>query len=105
MPNPEGGIAHASVTIHGAVIELADETEHWAAMPASLHVYVQDTDATFAKAIKAGAVSKMDPADQFYGERSGTVKDSWGNLWHIATLKEELSDAEMHKRADEVRGT
>ncbi|HSI85007.1 MAG: VOC family protein [Candidatus Methylacidiphilales bacterium] len=99
MRMPDGGIAHASVTLNGAVIELSDANPNWPAIPASLHVYVPDTDATFKKALDAGATILMEPTDQFYGERSGSVKDSWGNQWHIATMQEELSNEEMVKRA------
>jgi PhnB protein len=54
-------------------------------MKAALHVYVQDTDATYSKAIGAGAISIQPPRDQPYGERGGSVKDPFGNHWYIAT--------------------
>ena len=58
-------------------------------MPSAFHVYVPDCDATYARALEAGATSINKPADQFYGERSATVKDAAGNLWYIATYKGE----------------
>ncbi|PTX99560.1 hypothetical protein DB346_17135 [Verrucomicrobia bacterium LW23] len=99
MPTPSGSIAHASVEIHGAVIELADATERWKPMPTSLHIYVPDTDATFKAALNAGATILMEPADQFYGERSASVEDAWGNQWHIATMLIELTNEEIAERA------
>jgi len=53
--------------------------------PAAFHVYVPDADATFQRAIAAGATSLGDPADRPYGERAGFVRDSFGNQWYIAT--------------------
>jgi PhnB protein len=57
-------------------------------MPAFLYVYVADTDATYQRAIKAGAKSLEKPADVPYGDRRAMVKDQWGNTWQIATFKE-----------------
>ena len=68
-------------------------------MPGFLHLYVTDTDAAYRRVIQAGAISVTEPADQFYGDRSGGVKDRFGNLWWIATHKEDVSPEEMHKRA------
>jgi PhnB protein len=58
-------------------------------MPSAFHVYVPDCDATYARALEAGGMSINKPADQFYGERSATVKDTAGDLWYIATYKGE----------------
>jgi PhnB protein len=64
-----------------------------------LHLYVPDTDATYARAIAAGAISLFEPADMFYGDRSGGVVDPCGNHWYIATRQEELSEEEIERRA------
>lgn len=65
--------------------------KEWRATPntAALHVYVRDCDATYQRALEAGATSVNEPKDQFYGERSATVKDLAGNFWYIATYKGE----------------
>ncbi len=55
-------------------------------MTAALHIYVPDTDATYDKAIAAGAQSVFAPADMPYGERSASVQDRWGNRWWLATM-------------------
>ena len=56
-------------------------------MPAFLYVYVDDADATYRRAIDAGARSLEAPADMPYGDRRGTVEDAWGNVWQIATFR------------------
>ena len=68
-------------------------------MPVMLYVYVKDTDATYRRALKAGATSIMEPADMFYGDRNAGVKDPSGNQWWIATHKEDVPPAELAQRA------
>jgi uncharacterized glyoxalase superfamily protein PhnB len=67
--------------------------------PASIYLYVQDTDAAYRRALEAGATSLMEPADQFYGDRSAGVKDSQGNIWWIGTHIEDVSPEELARRA------
>jgi PhnB protein len=69
-------------------------------MPCTLYLYVHDVDATYQRALEAGATSVMPPMDQFYGDRSGGVKDASGNYWWIATHKEDVSLEEMKRRAE-----
>lgn len=102
MPSPDGGIAHAELRIGDSVLETSDATEKWKATPGSLHIYVPDIDATYRRALSAGAESLMEPMDQFYGERSASVRDPLGNLWHIATKTEEITVEEMKRRAAEL---
>ena len=92
-------ISHAAFRIGNSNIELADAQGPWQPMNAGLHVYVPDVDATYDRAIKAGGESLYEPKDMFYGERSGGVKDPSGNHWYIATVTEELTAEEMHRRA------
>src|SRR5690606_24392068 len=94
----DGRIQHAALRIQGAVIELSDGNKDWPPIPAALHIYVPDTDAAYAKALEAGATSLFEPADMYYGERSGGVRDAAGNHWYIATFQEKLSDEEMERR-------
>ena len=65
---------------------------------AFLYVYVDDVDSTYQRALGAGAHSLEEPADLPYGDRRGMVKDLWGNIWQIATHKEELSIDEIRRR-------
>jgi uncharacterized glyoxalase superfamily protein PhnB len=66
-----------------------------------LYLYVPNVDTSYQRALKAGAASVMEPADQFYGDRSGGVKDPFGNSWFIGTHIEDISPAELKKRAAE----
>ncbi len=95
---PDGKIMHASAKIGGAVIEMSDATPQWGAMACAIHLYVPDTDATYHRALDAGASSLYEPADMFYGERSAGVTDPFGNKWYIATHKEDLSEEEIEQR-------
>jgi uncharacterized glyoxalase superfamily protein PhnB len=70
-------------------------------MPAAMYVYVPNVDDTYKKALAAGGTSVMEPADQFYGDRHGGVKDRWGNFWWIATRVENVPPEEMKRRAQE----
>ena len=109
MPTPEGGVGHAELLIGDSMIMLADESPDMGARgpksiggsPVSLMVYVEDVDATFAKAIKAGATETGAVEDKFYGDRSGTFEDPWGHSWHIASHVEDVSSEEMERRAAE----
>ncbi len=60
-------------------------------MPANLYLYAADVDATYRRAMKAGATSIVKPADPSCGDRSGGVKDAWGNPWYLATRQETLT--------------
>ena len=97
-PRPDGSVGHAALRIGDSVIELADAGPEWPAMPCALQVYVPDADAAYQRALKAGASSLIAPADQFYGDRTASVRDSCGNNWYIATQKEIVSKEEVDKR-------
>ena len=73
----------------------------WQPMPCAIYLYVTDADATYARALAAGATSVMEPMDQFYGDRHGGVKDLCGNIWWIATRIEDVSKSELARRAQE----
>jgi hypothetical protein len=70
--------------------------------PVTLHVYVEDVDAVFARALAAGARELPPVADQFYGDRSGMFVDPFGHQWNVASHTEDVSAEEMHRRAAEV---
>jgi PhnB protein len=102
MSMPDGRIGHAEVRIDDSVIMIGDDREEtWKAMPSSIYLYVVDCDAVYKRALEAGATSLMEPKDQFYGDRSGGVKDPAGNHWFIATHKEDLSKDELDRRAED----
>jgi PhnB protein len=101
MSGPDGTVMHAEVKIGDSTVMMSDAQGPWQPTTAALYVYVTDVDATFRRAIAAGATSAMEPADQFYGDRHGGVKDQFGNFWWIATRIEDVSKEEMSKRAQE----
>lgn len=104
---PGGKIGHAEITIGDSAIMLADEHPEMGyrgpqaigGTPVSIHLYVENVDEVFPRAVAAGATALRPVADQFYGDRSGTLRDPFGHVWHVATHKEELSPEEMHRRA------
>jgi len=100
MPGPGGTIGHAEFRIGDSILMISDGGELYPAMPCSLYVYVDDVDATYKRALKAGATSVKEPADQFYGDRSASVKDSCGNLWGIGTHIEDVPPDEMKRRME-----
>lgn len=95
---PDGSIMHADVTIGDSHVMLTEGMENFPPLPGSLFLYVPDVDATYKRAIDAGATSMMEPADQFYGDRTGGVRDPFGNEWWIGTHVEDLSAEELHRR-------
>jgi len=101
MKRPDGKIMHAELRIGDSVVMISDASERAKATSAMVHVYVPNVDAVYQKALKAGGTSVMEPADMFYGDRSGGVKDPAGNQWHIGTHVEDVSPAELKKRAAE----
>ena len=83
--SPEGAVLHATVRIGNATLEIDEAHGEFQPMPCHLHVYVPDTDACYARALKAGATSIEVPQDKPYGDRSAGVRDVFGNSWFIAT--------------------
>jgi PhnB protein len=96
-PGSEGGL-HAEVRIGDSMLMVggggAGLKWRGTPMPSAFHIYVRDCDATYARALEAGAASIAEPADQDYGERTATVKDAAGNFWYIATYKGESYKSE-----------
>ena len=100
MSGPDGRVLRAEMQIGDSMLMIAEATGEWKAMPASLALYVPDADATYKRALDAGAVSLREPADQFYGDRSAGVKDLAGNHWWTATHIEDVPREELHLRAE-----
>lgn len=67
-----------------------------------LHLYVTDVDKSYNQAIAAGGIVVSEVKDQFYGDRSGTLKDPYGHLWFLATRKEDLTQEQIEQRAKEM---
>jgi PhnB protein len=99
MPRPDGTILHAEVKIGDSIVMMGEATGEHKPMPGS-NLYVADTDATYKRALQAGASSTMEPADQFYGDRNAGVVDPVGNHWWIATHIEDVPPEELARRAE-----
>ncbi|HND19523.1 MAG TPA: VOC family protein [Acidobacteriota bacterium] len=95
----DGAVGHAEVKIGDSMIMIGQAGPQSQPMPSMLYLYVPDTDAVYAQALKAGGVSIMEPANQFYGDRNAGVKDHFGNQWWIATHVEDVSPEELEHRA------
>ena len=110
IPGPGGKIGHAEVKIGDSRVMLADEYAQMnfygprtrGGTTVHIHLYVRNVDAMTDKAVAAGAKLVRPVKDQFYGDRSGSIEDPFGHIWHLATHKEDLSKAEMRKRAEQV---
>lgn len=105
MPGPDGKLMHASVRIGDSTVMLVDEYPEWGSVgpktlkgsPVTLHMYVEDADAAFKRAVDAGATVKMAPEDMFWGDRYGVLIDPFGHSWSIATHIRDLTPAEIQE--------
>jgi uncharacterized glyoxalase superfamily protein PhnB len=95
---PDGSLGHAELRIGDSVVMLGEPTEAFGPMPASLYLYVEDCDAVYRRALRAGGTSVMEPADLPSGERYGGVKDPSGNVWWVATHVEDVAPEEVARR-------
>jgi len=107
MAEPDGRVGHAEVLIGDSRVMLADESpdidfrspQSIGGTAVHLHMYVENADAVVGQAVAAGAKVVRPVQDQFYGDRSGSVADPYGHVWHVSTHKEDLSMEEIRKRA------
>src|SRR5712692_3833711 len=104
--DPNGKVGHAEITIGDSVIMLADEFPDFGARspraiggsPVGIHLYVEGVDAVASQAIAAGAKVVRPVADQFYGDRNGTLEDPFGHIWHISTHVEDVPPEKLSRR-------
>jgi len=110
MDAPDGKIGHAELEIGDSLVMLSDPVPDASTRPpseldgtsASVFLYVKDVDAVVGKAVKAGATVTMEVADQFWGDRFGSIKDPFGHVWSIATHVEDVAPEEMAERAKQA---
>jgi PhnB protein len=106
LPGPGGAVVHAEIRIGDSIIMMGEESPEMGYLgpqsagstPVGLMVYVPDVDTVYRRALDAGGREMRPLQDQFYGDRSGTLKDPFGHLWTIATHKEDLSPEEIDRR-------
>jgi PhnB protein len=110
MKAPDGKVMHAELKIGDSIIMMSDEFPDFGAVSpqalggsaSGLHIYVENVDATFDRAVKAGATVEMPVMDQFWGDRYGRLKDPFGHKWSIATHTKDLSADEMNRGMKEA---
>jgi len=93
----DGRAMHAEITIGDSRVMIGEATRS-PPTTAALHLYVDDADAVYRRALQAGGTSVMEPADQFWGDRMGAVRDAFGNVWFVSTHVEDVSEEEMQRR-------
>jgi PhnB protein len=111
MPMPDGTVGHAELKIGDSIVMMADEMDHPDAVAKSprtlggvtsgLCLYVADCDALFNRAVEAGGKVRRPLTNQFYGDRSGTVEDPFGQVWTISTHVEDVPPDELRRRMEQ----
>ncbi len=110
MPGPDGkGVMHAEISIGNSRLMLGQENPQWnmkspttlGGTPVTIHLYVEDCDASYKRAIDAGATSIMPPDDAFWGDRYSTIADPFGHSWSLATHTKDLTEEQINENAKE----
>jgi PhnB protein len=105
LPGKDGKLMHAAIQIGKGTIMLVDEMPEWGALspkslngtPVTIHLFVDDVDAFFDRAVKAGATAKMPVADMFWGDRYGVLVDPFGHNWSVATHLRDMTPDEIQE--------
>jgi PhnB protein len=105
LPGPDGKLMHAMIRIGDSAVMLVDEMPEWGALgpkalkgsPVTIHLYVENTDATVERAVKAGAKVTMPVADMFWGDRYGQLEDPFGHHWSVGTHVRDVSMEEAQQ--------
>jgi uncharacterized glyoxalase superfamily protein PhnB len=112
LTEPGGRIGHAELDLGGMTLMLSEEYPEYGirgakaigATPVTIHLHVDDADAMIRAAVASGATLEHEPADHFYGERSGSIYDPFGHRWLIGHTIEEVTPEEMQRRYTEMLG-
>ena len=112
MPGPGGKVMHAEIKIGNSMLMIADEfpdmgscgAQTVGGTPVTIHIYVDNVDSAFERAVQAGAKVTMPVADMFWGDRYGRLEDPWGHHWSIGTHTEDLTPEEIGERAQKAFG-
>lgn len=105
LPGPDGKLMHGMIRIGDSTVMLADEFPDWGSFgpkllkgsPVTLHLYVENVDAAFDRAVAAGATVKMPLQDMFWGDRYGIVEDPFGHYWSLAMHVRDVTPEEMQQ--------
>ena len=96
---PDGSVQHAEVKIGDSIVMLGEGGPGGKQFPGMLHLYMEDVDTVYRRALEAGAKSLREPANQPFGDRMGGVEDAFGNQWWISTHIEDVTSEELERRA------
>jgi len=99
IDDEKGRIRHAQLKVGDSILMLTDGNDACSPAPAAFYLYLSDVDGAYARALRAGGESVMEPADQFYGDRNAGVRDACGNTWWLATHIEDVPTEEVARRA------
>ena len=102
MDGPDGRIGHAELRIGDSTLMIADVPPSGKAKTGLLHLYVEDSEALYRRALDLGATSLRVPTIEFYGDRVASFADRWGTEWFLATHVEDVSEEEMRRSAAEL---
>ena len=110
LTEPSGRIGHAELDFDGITLMLSEEYPEYGirgpqalgGTPVTIHLHVDNADEMIRRAVEAGARLEMEPTDQFYGERSGAIRDPFGHRWNIGHSIEEVAPDEMQRRYTEI---
>jgi PhnB protein len=105
LPGPDGRIMHAQIRIGDSAVMLVDENRACGMLgpkavggsPVTLHLYVDDVDTVYQRAVAAGAKATMPPSDMFWGDRYGVLEDPFGHHWSVATQQRDVSEEELQQ--------
>jgi PhnB protein len=105
-----GKLMYSELRVGGSIVCLSDPFPEFGSaapdrdgpVPVALMIYTEDVDAVYARAVEAGATGVNPPADQFHGDRAGSLRDPYGHRWMIVTHTEDMSEAEMQRRTEEA---
>lgn len=103
LNDASGTLKHAELQLGDSKVMVGQASEQYTPRPATLYVYLPDVDATYKRALGAGAKSLQEVTDQFYGDRTGGFEDPAGNWWYIATHMEDISMEEMQRRVSALQ--
>lgn len=110
LTEPSGRIGHVELDFGGATLMVCDEFPEYgvtapqsaSGTPVTIHLHVDNADEMIQRAVSAGATIEVEPRDEFYGERSGCIRDPFGHRWNIGHHIEDVSAAEMQRRYTET---
>jgi PhnB protein len=97
-PDAEGSVTHAALRVGDSLIEIGEAAGEYKPRPMATHIYLDDVDGSYNRALAAGATSTHPLTDQPYGDREGGVRDRWGNAWYLARHQEDVSEEELMQR-------